>query len=123
MAPTVSAKAKVPTGSVLGHKKTPSMSSGANARTSSYQTLGYAKGRAVSSTIRPPSSTSQQDEQVTKPKRKDPLRELEEMIEAREMEEAGILAADLQDLDIDGGVLLDEEEEEEELFQFKIPDI
>ena len=124
-APTAATKAKVPMGSVLGHKKTPSLSaSGNNARAASYQTLGYAKGRAVSNTIRPSSSTQNHEQvsQPAKPKRKDPLRELEELIEARDMEEAGILAKDLED-DIDGGVsLLEDDDEEEEVFQMKMPE-
>ena len=125
-APTAATKAKVPSGSILGHKKTPSIpaTNGGNARTASYQTLGYAKGRAVSSTIRPSAGAVHKDEnkqEVVKARRKDPLRELEELIETRELEEAGVLAGDLDDGDLAGGVSL-LEDDDEEVFQMKMPD-
>jgi hypothetical protein len=118
-APTAATKAKVP---VLGHKKTPSLSntSAPTIRASSYQTVGYAKGRVVSSTLRPSPSSSNDKIKAAKPNRRDPLRELEELIQAREMEEAGITAADLEDFDV-GGVSLDGEDEEE-VFQMKMPE-
>lgn len=121
-APTAATKAKTPSSSALTHKKTPSTSSSNTIHASSYQTLGYAKGRAVSSTIRPTSTAANDRTKQTKPKRRDPLKELEELIQARELEEAGITMEDLDGFD-GGGVSLagEEEEEEEEVFQMKMP--
>jgi hypothetical protein len=121
--PTAATKAKAPTDTTLGHKKNTSFSanSGANVRAASYNTLGYVRGRAVSNILRrePASGIFKDQPQQAKLKKKDPLKELEEMISAREYEDAGIKMHDLDDFS-EGGVSLDDEDEE--IFQMKIPD-
>lgn len=125
-APTAATKAKAPSSTVLGHKKTGSLSNmpSGNGRAASYNTLGYAKGRAVSNTLRhQPLNVAFKDEPAqTKPKKKDSLRELEEMVLAKEYEEAGIRMDDLDDFSL-GGVPLPtaDNDDEEGMFQFKIP--
>jgi hypothetical protein len=121
-APTAATKAKTPAPTVLGHKKTDSFSS--NGRAASYHTLGYAKGRAVSNTLRqlPVSGVFKDEATQSKAKKPDPLKELEQMVRAREYEDAGIKMDDLDDFSLGGVPLPTADDDDGEVFQFKIPE-
>lgn len=122
-APTVAAKAKTPSFGILGNKKLApaSVVPIGNGR-ASHSTLGYAKGRAVSNNIRQPlAGVFKADELQPKPKRKNPLKELEDIVRAREYAEAG-LGPDDDDADFVGGGVPLYDEDEGEVFQFKIPE-
>jgi hypothetical protein len=135
-APTAAAKARVPLGSILGRKVRPSPAtetiSGrhATASAASHNTLGYAKGRAASSNLKKPLSSIFKDgaenqksgtsaiAQTPVAPKVDPLRELEEMIRARDMGD-GDAEDDL--FGNGGGVPLVEEDEYAD-FQMKMPE-
>ena len=123
-APTAAARAKAPSGGLLGRKARPTPAAPLASKQSlapaiSHSTLGYAKGRAVSNTLRKPLAGVFQDQtQVIAPK-KDPIKELEEIVRAREYEEMGI--DDDEDVFGGGGVSLLEDEDYAD-FQMKIPE-
>lgn len=128
-APTAAAKARVPLGGILGRKvdrPAAETISGRHTSTASHNTLGYAKGRAASSNLKKPLSSIFKDDAgqkstadaVPAPKapKVDPLKEIEDMIRARDMGE------DDDDLfGNGGGVPLVEEDDEYADFQMKMP--
>lgn len=128
--PTAAAKARVPLGGILGRKVNRPVTetiSGRHTSTASHNTLGYAKGRAASNNLKKPLSSIFKDDAGQKssasaappaPKapKVDPLKELEDMIRARDMGE------DDDDLfGNGGGVPLVEEDDEYANFQMKMP--
>ncbi|TID27691.1 hypothetical protein E2P81_ATG00448 [Venturia nashicola] len=130
-APTAAAKARVPLGGVLGRKVNRPATETISARrtnTTSHNTLGYAKGRAASSNLKKPLTSIFKDGSeshksgvssappVLKAPKVDPLKELEDMIHARDMGD------DEDDLfGNGGGVPLVEEDDEYADFQMKMP--
>jgi hypothetical protein len=135
-APTAAAKTRVPLGGILGRKVRPSpvaeTISGrhATANAASHNTLGYAKGRAASSNLKNPLSSIFKDGSegqknnvgtiapAPSTAKVDPLKELEDMIRARDMEDN-----DAEDglFGNGGGVPLVEEDEYAD-FQMKMPE-
>lgn len=129
-APTAAEKAPVPLGGFLGRKfnrPVTQIISGRHTSTASHNTLGYAKGRAASDNLKKPLSSIFKDDAGHKrsasaappapqaPK-VDPLKELEDMIRARDMGE------DDDDLfGNGGGVPLVEDDDEYADFQMKMP--
>ncbi|KIW03351.1 uncharacterized protein PV09_05559 [Verruconis gallopava] len=123
-APTAATKAKASLGTVNHHQKTTPATLRSHARASSYSTLGYAKGRSISDSLKQErlKPDPRRGGEPLKPKRKDPLRELEELIRAREYEEAGINTDDVDDAELGGVSLLNIDDDEED-FQMKMPDV
>ncbi|QDS72821.1 hypothetical protein FKW77_006769 [Venturia effusa] len=130
-APTAAARARVPLGGILARKPnrpgTESVS-GRFTSTTSHNTLGYAKGRAASSNLKKPLSSVFKDggeglkggvnsaPPAPKAPKIDPLKELEDMIRARDMGED-----DDDPFGNGGGVSLVQEDDEYADFQMKMP--
>lgn len=131
-APTAAARARGPLGGgVLSRKVNRPAAENISARhtsTASHNTLGYAKGRAASSNLKKPLSSIFKDGAEShksgvssappppKAPKVDPLKELEDMIRARDMGED-----DDDLLGNGGGVPLVEEDDEYADFQMKMP--
>lgn len=130
-APAAAAKARVPLGGILGRKIRPTAEtiSGRHASAASHNTLGYAKGRAASSNLKKPLSSIFKDGTESQKNvaagstpaplapKVDPLKELEEMIYARDMGDDGE-----DDLFGNGGGVPLVEEDEYADFQMKMPE-
>ncbi|KAF2435045.1 hypothetical protein EJ08DRAFT_675472 [Tothia fuscella] len=138
-ASTGTTKPKIPssTTGILGRKIRPTVTrappSGARqaaAVAASHSTLGYAKGRAASQGLKKPLSSIFKDETTVVPAtaaaapKKDAVRELEDIVHARE-EAANANAGDDDDdfFGGGGGVSLTAGEEDEEEFQLSVPSL
>jgi hypothetical protein len=127
-APTGAMKAKVPSTGVLTRKTRPNApltTRHATASAASHSTLGYAKGRAASQGLKKPLSSIFKDDlspaaPAQAPLKKDAVRELEEIVRAREEEAQA--EDDDDDLFGGGGVSLTlGEEDEDDDFQLSVP--